>query len=201
MVHNKSHLTNVLQPGTKEVPLKIINNSVLNFLNKISYKEQCYHCPVSAHSTLMPRGEATYRKGTALLICLHCILLFHNQGSISRPQSVLPLKEKIDTNYSTSTVVPRCEVKKEVEQDNVERSHNARTGKEIRETIQMSYIQLSAAGGKAHVLKTVLQSHKSKKQSYRQGLELSSLRDLQFNKIRDLVLKKATACIRKEKKN
>lgn len=63
-------------------------------------------------------------------------------------------------------MVPRCEVKKEVEQDNVERSHNARTGREIRETIQMSYIEPSAAGGKAHVLKTVLQSHKSKKQSY-----------------------------------
>lgn len=65
MVHNQSHLINVLQPDTKGVPLKFINNSVLNFLNKISYKAQCHHFSVSSHSTLMPRGEATYRRETA----------------------------------------------------------------------------------------------------------------------------------------
>lgn len=63
-------------------------------------------------------------------------------------------------------MVPRLEAKKEVKQDNVERAQNTRTGREIRETIQMSYIQLSAAGGKAHILKTVSQSHENKKESY-----------------------------------
>ena len=62
---NRSRVINVLQPGTKGVPLKTINNSVLNFLYRITYKEQCYHCPVSVHSTLMTWGEATYWKGTA----------------------------------------------------------------------------------------------------------------------------------------
>lgn len=63
-------------------------------------------------------------------------------------------------------MVPRVEAKKEVKQDNVERAQNTRTEREIRETIQMSYTLLSAAGGKAHVLKTVLQSHENKKESY-----------------------------------
>lgn len=58
--------------------------------------------------------------------------------------------------YSTSTVVPGLEVKKEVKQDNVERTQNTKTGREIRETIQMSYIQLSAARRKTHILKTVI---------------------------------------------
>lgn len=37
---------------------------------------------------------------------------------------------------------------------------NTGRGREIRETILMSYTELSAAGGKTHVLKIVLQSQK-----------------------------------------
>jgi len=51
---------------------------------------------------------------------------------MSRSQSALPLKERIDTNYSTPTRLPRLEVKQEVEQDSVERAHTARTGKEMK---------------------------------------------------------------------
>lgn len=49
----------------------------------------------------------------------------------------MPHKKRIDADYSTSTELPRLEVKKEVEQDNVERAYNATTGKKIKETIQM----------------------------------------------------------------
>lgn len=147
-------------------------------------------CPFNSHA----------KKGNCLLICLHYILFFHNQGSISRSQSILPLKEKTDTNYFTSTVVPRLEVKKKKAiQDNVERAKNTGTGREIRETIQMSYIQLSATGRKAHVLKTVLQSHRNK-QSYWQGLEeLRSLRHFQFHKIRDFIFEKQQSVSERKK--
>lgn len=119
--------------------------------------------PLSSVFPLNPYAKrgSYLQKGNCLLICLHCILFFHNQGRISRSQNVLPLKEKTDTNFSTSTVVLRLEMKKKPNRT-MWKGHT-RTGRDIRETILMSYTQLSAEGGKAHVLKIVLQSHKNKK--------------------------------------
>lgn len=119
---------------------------------------QCYHHPVSTHSTLTPWGEASYQKGTAYgFTCITSFSFIIKAMSQHLQVTKCSATQKEDRHQLFHFYWAWSKKKrKEVEQDNVERAYDAKTGKERRKTIRMWYIYLSAVTGKSHVLKTVL---------------------------------------------